>query len=188
MKIISLDQRIAIFIRESATPRTSEPFDPLALDLFAHQVESIPFYRAFCEARGALPGKVARFTDIPPCPTSAFKYRCAMSFSDEEAVATYHTSGITRDRPGVHSLDTLTLYEQSSVASFSLFVGEIPKSLMMLSFIPSTFERPHSSLAQMVEFLAREFSNGDIGYAFHEGNVEATRRHGPPTRRCARCA
>lgn len=71
------------------------PFDQLALDIFNYQYGSNAPYRAFCDALGARPGKIAQWRDIPAFPTDSFKNELVTSFPFDEAVMANLTSGTT---------------------------------------------------------------------------------------------
>jgi hypothetical protein len=106
-----------------------------------------------------------------PLPTSVFKYRRVATFPPSETVATFITSGTTEEETGRHEFRTLHLYELSCIESFRTLLPPLPKSVW-LSLVPSRLEAPHSSLAYMVDTLARRFSNGDVIYAFSDGRVD----------------
>src|SRR5688572_13143320 len=56
------------------SPWPDDDFDALALDVFAHQFESIAPYGGFCANRGRTPASVTRWQDVPAVPASAFKH------------------------------------------------------------------------------------------------------------------
>ena len=70
-------------------------FDELALRVFVHQHANNAPYRAYCDARGVLPGSVLSWRDVPAYPTDAFKRDIVASFPVEQAVLANMTSGTT---------------------------------------------------------------------------------------------
>jgi hypothetical protein len=91
-------------VRHGAPP---PEFAPWALRIFAHQFERNPPYRAFCARRGVSPAGVARWEDVPPVPTAAFR-RVDLACAPAETV--FRTSGTTRaDERGRHLVPHLPL-------------------------------------------------------------------------------
>lgn len=77
-----------------------EPFDALALELFAWQYSRNAPYREFCDAKGTTPATVRHWRDIPAFPTDAFKTAIVTSFPPEQAVMAHITSGTTAIQRG----------------------------------------------------------------------------------------
>jgi hypothetical protein len=139
------------------TPTDESRFTALALRLFAHQFEHCAPYRAFCEARGVRPGSVARWEDVPPVPTGAFKAFPLRSFSASATRQTFRTSGTTGGTRGELHLDTTALYEDSLRASFARGVlADCAGRVRMLILAPSLGEASDSSLSYMFDVMLRE--------------------------------
>ena len=134
---MKLQQRILAFINGAP-----DDFDALAMEVFAFQYKQNPVYRAYCDRQPA----VKHWQDIPAVPTSAFKDFAIVCFPVEEAVATFHTSGTTRDKAGNHHFKTLELYEAGARPNFIAHLGNLPA----LSLIP---DDAHSSLAFMAKLF-----------------------------------
>jgi len=132
-------------------------FNPLALELFALQFARNPLYRRFCEARGARPGTVADWTEIPAIPTAAFKAGPLSCLPAAARTAVFHSSGTTGQTPSrhFHSADSLALYEASLRAWFDAHwpVAAGPWAWVILT--PPPDQAPHSSLVHMFETLRR---------------------------------
>lgn len=77
-----------------------QPFEALALEMFAYQYGANPPYRQFCDARGMTPEDVTHWQQIPAFPTDAFKNELVMSFPQEQAVMAQLTSGTTANKRG----------------------------------------------------------------------------------------
>jgi hypothetical protein len=166
-------------------------FEALALRLFALQFEHNAPYRRLCEARGARPGTVTRWTDIPAAPTSAFKEFDLSCLPAEERTTVFHSSGTTRQQPSrhYHNAASLALYEASLLrwfdAHFQLPManGQAGKTepklgcglaighLRLAILTPPPEQAPHSSLVHMFETIRRELE-GDglafVGKAAHD--------------------
>jgi hypothetical protein len=148
--------RVLGFIRDPL----AGTFDSLALAVFAHQFECIPAYRQVCEQRGTTPASVRDWRDIPAVPTLVFKQlelRCG------PAEHTFLTSGTSRgvEQRGRHAIPDLRLYRAAATATLKEFLFPDVARLRLLSLIPSVADRPHSSLAQMVEWAIADFGSPD---------------------------
>lgn len=138
-------------------PQTT-PFETLALEVFAHQFESIPAYRRVCALRGKTPATIRHWSEIPPVPTLAFKsveLRCG------PAERSFLTTGTTAgaERRGQHAVPDLRLYRAAAVAGMKEFLFPDVAETRMLSLIPSSTDRNESSLAQMVSWAMEEFGS-----------------------------
>jgi hypothetical protein len=90
-------------------------------------------------------------------PTSAFKDFEITCFPAHEAVAEFHTSGTTSDKPGRHFFRTLELYDAAIIPNFAAHLLPDGARLPMLMLSRSPEAAPHSSLAHMLEVVSREF-------------------------------
>ena len=186
--------RFAAHLRESmllskwgATTALNSPtgageadFEALALQLFALQFKHNVPYRRLCEARGARPDTVARWTDIPAAPTSAFKEFDLSCLPAEERTTVFHSSGTTGQKPSrhYHNAASLALYEASALrwfaAHFQLPIancqsgeakaapaGKLGIGNWRLAILtPPPAQAPHSSLVHMFETIRRECGSG----------------------------
>ena len=148
----AVHEKVLAFIRDSSTGA----FEPLALEVFAHQFECIPAYRRVCEARGTTPTSVGDWRDIPPVPVLAFK-AAALHCAPPQRV--FLSSGTTRgqERRSRHCLPDLRLYHAAAVAGLRSCVFPDVDDMRLLSLIPSADEQPDSSLAQMVSWATAAF-------------------------------
>ncbi len=150
-----LQPRLLALIRRGVdTPTTDAEFNELALEVFAFQSTHNPIYRAYCEN---LRTTVRHWKEIPAVPTSAFKEFEIACFPASEAVAEFHTSGTTTDKPGRHFFKTLELYEAAILPNFAAHLLPDGVRLPMIILTPSLAEAPHSSLTHMMEVVALEF-------------------------------
>ena len=108
--------------KRAGNPRAgvSADFEALALQLFALQFEHNAPYRRLCDARGARPGAVARWTDIPAAPSSAFKEFDLSCLPAEERTTVFHSSGTTGQKPSrhYHNAASLAVYEAALLKWF----------------------------------------------------------------------
>jgi hypothetical protein len=153
-------------------------FDELARDVFAHQFACNEPYRLFCERRGATPGSIASWEEIPAVPTDAFKAAALVCGNPERAAAVFRTSGTTAgtERRGTHYLPELALYDAALRAGFlaHLLPGGAP--IRFLSLVPRAEEVPDSSLSHMAAEVMRDygapgsgtFISADFGIAYEE--------------------
>lgn len=133
-------------------------FDAAATAVFSHQYARNASYRNYCDAAGCTPQSIASWRDIPALPTDAFKLtrfplRC---FSADEVVATFLTSGTTRDIRGAHSFDDLTVYETSILAGWKPWHQPAAHNPWFLSATPAAM--PNSSLVHMFDTLQRNLA------------------------------
>src|ERR1035438_3572610 len=103
--------------KRAGSPRAgvSAGFEALALQLCALQYKHNAPYRRLCDARGARPGTVARWSDIPAAPTSAFKEFDLSCLPVEERTTVFNSSGTTGQKPSrhFHCAASLALYDAS---------------------------------------------------------------------------
>ena len=163
-----LDRRVLAFIRDA--PTDDQALNDLATALFAYQYGQCRPYRALCDHRGARPGDVAHWREIPGVPTRAFKHMPVACFPADRAVRVFHTSGTTRGEPGKHYLDTLTLYEAAIVPHFRTYLLPDGERLPMLALTPPPGQAPHSSLSHMMGVVGRELAPS-IDYFVHQGQL-----------------
>jgi len=176
----------------SAARACGAGFEALALELFALQFGHNMSYRRLCEARGARPGTVAQWTDIPAAPTSAFKEFDHSCLPVEDRTAVFHSSGTTGQKPSrhYHNAESLALYEASLLQWFEAHfrlrapVGNAGEAKpgrgdemangkwQMAILTPPPSQAPHSSLVHMFETIRRELGldkSSFVGRAGRDG-------------------
>lgn len=164
-----LADRIIRFIEDPAADR----FETLALEAFAHQYASNPPYRAYCKIRGVSPNTVSRWEEIPAVHTDAFKEHALACGAPQ---ATFFTTGTKygREKRGRHLLPRLDVYRASALANFSRHVVPEGGRFRILALAPSLAAAPHSSLAQMIDWLVREFG-WSVAYYLEERRLDTDR-------------
>jgi hypothetical protein len=141
-----------------------DDFNRLALEMFAFQFEALPIYRRMCERRGASPGSVKHWNQIPALPTSAFKEHVVSSLAENERARVFHSSGTTGHVPSrhFHGAASLSIYEASLLPWFERhFLGDNPSVTRFVFLTPPPDVAPHSSLVHMFETVRLKFGGSD---------------------------
>ena len=148
-----------------------QQFDPLALELFALQVQNNPSYQKICLARNLTPRNLEHWTQIPAVPTGAFKELELTSIPPAERTAVFHSSGTTEQKPSrhFHGAESLAVYEASLWKWFeqNCFVNSefgIQNSELVILTPPSE-QVSHSSLVHMFETLRQKFGAEKSAFA-----------------------
>ncbi len=168
----AIETRVLEWIAEAdlyaATPDDAR-FESIALELFALQYAAGDAYRRLCDAADCSPRAVARWQDIPPVPTGAFKEARLAVFPPEECVRVFRTSGSSTELRGELHLDTLELYGASLLATFRAWILPDAGPLPFLVLAPSAAEAPDSSLAYMFDLAGRRLGSGARHYLHADG-------------------
>lgn len=164
---MDLFDEVLDFIRKPQPER----FDKLALKVFAYQFEQVAGYGNFCMRRGLTPAGASAVNELPLVSTAAFKY---LSLGDLRAQRVFITSGTTRgkDTRGRHFVPRPELYRTSALAHLRRMLFADGRRPAMLSLHPSAAILPHSSLAQMIDWLIEEFGTGPGAYCADERAVD----------------
>ncbi len=154
---------------ESAPPEAPAPslsdqeFDHLAHRVFEHQYGANEVYRAFCDGRGAHPGRWEGWAAVPAVPTRAFQQFEFVSGDPDKVERVFQTSGTTGGSAsrGRHPVLSIDLYRTLSLPWFRRHLLPEGGGARILSLIPSAEDRPESSLATMVDFVLQEHADAD---------------------------
>jgi hypothetical protein len=132
------------------TQTTSENFKTLALATFQKQLSNSSVYNAFFKALGKELNSISSWKEIPFLPISFFKTHRVCQ--DQPIVHTFESSGTGGNR-SQHLVNDLSLYEQSFLPTFKIYL-EVPlEEVSILALLPSYLERNNSSLVYMVNAL-----------------------------------
>jgi hypothetical protein len=158
---MDLRQILLEILRGERLPSDAD-FESLALAVFAHQYACNEPYRRFCDRRGAAPGRVEGWSDIPAVPTDAFKAAALVCGDPAAAAAVFRTSGTTAgaQRRGAHYLPELELYHAALRAGFGAHLLPDGARPRFLSLVPTPEDLPDSSLSHMVGELMQEVAAG----------------------------
>jgi hypothetical protein len=159
-------------------PKSSSEFNELALELFQLQFHYVPVYQEFCRSRGALPGMISRWQEIPALPTEVFKEFEISSLSGSERTTSFFSSGTTAHQPSrhFHNQESLEFYQASLLPPFHAHLltgtGEnqiaLPGGIYQFVILtPPLSLAPRSSLVYMFETARREFGAPDSAFTGH---------------------
>jgi hypothetical protein len=138
-----------------------DEFNAVALEVFAHQYESVPLYRRLCELRGASPAAVDHWSRIPAAPADLFKEDLGTSAGVAEFLSSGTTQGTDRRSRQAVSARSYALYRRSSLAHFSAMVlPDSPGPMAVLVLGPLAATHAHSSLGHMFGFVVDAVSDG----------------------------
>lgn len=162
--------RISRFVSDPTSPS----FDELALDAFAFGFERIEPFRRLCEGRGATPGSVTDWRQVPPVPTAAFK---SLELAAAPAREVFRSSGTTGteesgDTRSVHHHPYPDLYRLTIDATFPRFCLPSGATANMLSLIPTREQLPDSSLSFMIDHVLGRWGGPESLTAFGPRGVE----------------
>lgn len=181
-----LRERIARFLSDpaaySGSRSAAASFEELALAAFAFQFERIALYRRLCEGRGATPGSVGSWREVPPVPAAAFR---TLELAAEAPIETFRSSGTTAgttageaEARSVHRQPYPELYRQAIDASFPRYcLRELPPDvrLPILSLVPERASAPDSSLSFMTGHVLARWGAPESVTAFAARGVETAR-------------
>ncbi len=189
-----LDTSILEWMRAGSWERDDARFESLALELFRFQFERCGPYQSFCRARGAEPGSIASWREIPPVPCGAFREAALRCFEVTATRKVFRTSGTTSARRGELHLDTLELYEASLTPTIGRFVfpdlrapscespahptidsadGRTEERIAIRILAPSPEEAPDSSLSHMFGVALARWGTADSGWDVAGGQLDA---------------
>ncbi len=135
----------------------SRPFEQLAVELWAYQLQHNPLLNAY---QAGLPGP--RPLSLP---ISFFKHKGVQTGIWEPA-AVFASSGTTGQSPSHHYVQDLDLYQANCLHGFRYFFPNQP--FRILALLPSYLERGNSSLVQMVKTWIDAFGLPGSGFYLHD--------------------
>ncbi|MEK7474037.1 MAG: hypothetical protein AAB152_00245 [Candidatus Coatesbacteria bacterium] len=159
-------------LRFQGSAGSSEPFESLALDVFAHQHGANPAYRAWCDGAGVAPVTVTTVAAIPAVPVAAFK---ELEFVCGTPAAEFRTSGTTGTGRGRHFLPDLEPYRAGALAHFARCLLPEGWKLRTLVLAPPPELRPHSSLSRMLGWVLEAHGESGSGWFVGASGLERDR-------------
>ena len=150
-----------------------ESFDAIASDIARYQARTIPGYANLCRRRGVDSRHIQRARDAPAVPTDLFKLTRVSTFSAEEAVATFRTSGTTegQNTRGAHAFRTLATYDANALAfGKRSLLGAHGEKVPFLVFGPPPSESSESSLMHMINLFAAHWAS-ECTYLIERGTL-----------------
>src|ERR1043166_3321888 len=97
-------------------------FTRVALATFQYQYQANPVYRKWVDLLGTAPGSVTSLDLIPFLPIQVFREQ-AVVCGDNIAEKVFRSSTTTSQRPSLHYVKSLSVYEESFTRAFELFYG-----------------------------------------------------------------
>jgi hypothetical protein len=153
-----------------------ESFDVLACDIARFQAGHVEGFARLCRARGVEPAALTRAVDIPAVPTDAFKVTRVATFAEDEARATFKTSGTTIGARGTHAMRDVVTYDAAAVAFGREWLArDLDKRVPVLVVGPSPEESPDSSLAHMCDAFVRAFGSSQSAWLVENGVIDLSR-------------
>jgi hypothetical protein len=172
--IAALEQDLLdVIARGAHAPLAEAAFAALALRVFAYQYAANHAYRAYCERRGAHPGTVSGWRDIPAVPTDAFKSAPLVCGAPSAAATVFRTSGTTggTERRGEHRFPSLRLYDAALARGFEAHLLPDGARPRILSLVPDPSEAPDSSLSHMVGVVMAAFAPAGSDVYVRDGSL-----------------
>jgi len=167
--------RVLEYIKTSCAHPDEGAFNQLALDVFSFQYASIPIYRKLCDRRGAAPGKVTTWRDIPGISTEGFKLFELFSKPAQEAQRVFSTSGTTQgvkkgraffSDEGLQLMDA-AIFEN---AQRSLFPDGGTYRFLIIA--PAPEKAPHMIMAYGMEQLKKKYGRPKSRFLIGERGFE----------------
>lgn len=141
-------------------------FEETALQIFQFQYRHNIVYKKYVQLLGVQPHEVNNIKQIPFLPISFFKTH-TIKTTTFNAAAIFESSGTTATINSKHHIKNLELYEQSFMAGFQKFYGNV-KDYCVIGLLPSYLERGNSSLVYMVNHLIKQSGHAQSGFYLHE--------------------
>lgn len=140
----------------------------VALQLFRHQAEHCPPYRAYLAALGCNPTAITQLTDIPFLPIEFFKnHDVRTEPAIWEPQELFLSSGTTLQQRSQHHVRDPQLYRQNAARIFEQYYGPLT-SWTFLALLPSYLEQGHSSLVAMVDYFAKQSGQSQAAFFLHD--------------------
>jgi hypothetical protein len=148
---------------------SEEPFNRLALDIFAYQYENNEAFRKYCRKRRVSPVNVKHFTDIPAVPIAAFKEAQLSCCPPDDAQAVFMTSGTTNpEKKGKNYHRDLEVYDLSMKRHFKDYILPDMERIKMYILFPTEEQLPHSSLAHYLQLAITAYGTRESEYVVND--------------------
>ncbi len=161
---VGLARRVHALITAAVSGQDYEPVGPLAVDIWAYQVQRDPVSARLVD------GPVDTWLDIPAVPVTLFKQLEVGTVPRDKAPVLFRTSGTTHTGRGVHAMASADLYEYNANAWASRNLGELPSEHIALLSDPTRV--PDASLSHMVAGMRDICSDGLTTWHIHDGVLQ----------------
>lgn len=146
-------------------------FSRVATALLRKQAGSNPVYGRFLKSFEELDAAVAGWEEFPALPVELFREEKVFCGPADQADFYFETSGSTSESKGRHWFRTAGYYEKSLELAFSNLMPPLARHAWV-RLIPRREDRPHSSLAHMIDFLERRRGKGARGSVRVDGDFK----------------
>jgi len=150
-------------------PTDEKTFERLALEAFAFQYEQIAPYKTLCDRRGAAPGSVDSWREVPPVPVLAYS---SVELASAEPKEVFRSSGTTDGARSTHHHPFPDLYRAVIDATFAVHCLPQAGRIETLSLIPTREDVVDSSLGFMAEHILQRHGGGQSTTAFGPRGVD----------------
>lgn len=145
---------------------TDLEFEKMALLVFNFQYHNNPVYKKYCDYLKIDLSAIKSIKQIPFLPISFFKSH-EIYIGNHTPNKIFTSSGTTGMVTSKHSINDISIYEQSFLKAFDLFYGNI-EDYIVLGLLPSYLEREGSSLIYMVDKLIQLSKHPKNGFFLNE--------------------
>lgn len=148
---MNFDQHRAVIVQkfQQIANHTNDNLDEYLLDLFHFQYKYNVVYRQYCNNLGVKTFNIAKITDIPFLPISAFKFH-EVKTGEFAAQEIFMSSGTTGALRSIHHVRDISLYLENTIKIWSLYFNPV-NEYCFLALLPGYLERDGSSLIHMVD-------------------------------------
>jgi phenylacetate-coenzyme A ligase PaaK-like adenylate-forming protein len=141
-------------------------FNSLAIAVFHYQYEQNEVYKKYVNSLSVKPETIVHYTQIPFLPIELFKSQRVVCQPVAAGAIEFTSSGTTGQNTSVHTVNDISLYEESFSKGFELFYGK-PQEYCILALLPNYLERTGSSLVYMFDKLIGASGHPESGFYLH---------------------
>lgn len=146
-------------------------FSGAATALLRRQAAANPVYGRFLKSFGGFDPAAAGWEEFPALPVELFRGEKVFCGPEEKAAFYFETSGSTSEARGRHWFRTAAYYEKSLELAFSRLMPDL-RNHAWVRLIPRREDRPHSSLAHMIDFLDGKRAENAAGSVRVDGDFK----------------
>lgn len=151
--------------------RDVNEFNVLSLEIFYYQAKNNTIYKQFLDLIKCDIEAVKTVEKIPFLPIQFFKSFNVVTGNNQKVEKIFKSSGTTNTGRSQHVVTDLSLYEQSFLAGFNFFYGNI-EDYVVLALLPNYLEQGDSSLVYMVDRFIDKSVHKESGYCLE--NIKQT--------------
>tara|TARA_B100000530_G_scaffold88234_1_gene53635 strand:- start:700 stop:1680 length:981 start_codon:yes stop_codon:yes gene_type:complete len=142
--------------------KTEDEFNNLSLRLFNYQYHNNSIYKQYIDLNNINIANITHYLEIPFLPIELF--RTHKIILDNKKIDTFFmSSGTTNYEKSRHYISDISIYKESILKSFKLFVGN-PKDFVFFCLVPDFPNHPNSSLSFMCNELIEISGDSSSGF------------------------